>query len=56
MTKNAPIKETGTAMIGINVERQSPKNINTTSATKIKASRKVSITCSIEESKNLETS
>ena len=56
MTKNAPIKETGTAKIGINVERQSPRKINTTIATKIKASLKVSITCSIDASRNLETS
>ncbi|MNM77487.1 hypothetical protein D3C81_893400 [compost metagenome] len=56
MTKNVPISETGTAMIGIKVERQSPRKINTTMATKIKASRRVCITCSIEASRNWDTS
>ena len=41
MNINAPINDTGTAMVGISVERQSPKNINTTNATNIKASRRV---------------
>ncbi len=50
------MSETGTAKIGINVERQSPKKINTTSATKIKASKRVCNTLSIEASRNLETS
>ena len=54
--KNAPTKDTGTAIIGINVERQSPKNKNTTTATNIKASRRVCNTCSMEASKKLETS
>ena len=56
MTKKAPIKETGTAKIGIKVERQSPRKINTTKATYKKASLSVSITLSIDASKNLETS
>ena len=56
MTKKEPISDTGTAKIGIKVERQSPRNKNTTSATKINASRSVWITCSIEASKNCETS
>ena len=51
-----PINDTGTAIAGINVERQSPRNRNTTNPTKIKASTKVWITLSIEASKNLETS
>ena len=37
----APINEIGTAIIGINVERQSPKKMNTTNATNTKASPKV---------------
>ena len=41
ITAKAPIKETGTAMVGIMVERTSPKKINTTMDTKIKASNKV---------------
>ena len=45
-----------TAIIGIKVERQSPKKRNTTMATKIKASRNVCSTCSIEASKKLDTS
>jgi hypothetical protein len=39
--KNVPTNETGTASVGISVERQSPKNKNTTKATKIKASKSV---------------
>ena len=31
---NVPIKDTGTAIAGIKVERQSPKNKNTTKPTK----------------------
>ncbi|MNU04239.1 hypothetical protein D3C72_2485610 [compost metagenome] len=38
---NVPINDTGTAMVGINVERQSPKKRNTTIATKINASNNV---------------
>ncbi len=53
MTKNAPISDTGTARIGIRVERQSPRNRNTTRATRMKASRNVWITCSIEASRKL---
>ena len=53
---NAPIKETGTARIGMIVERQSPKKINTTKATSKNASIKVCNTFSIEASTNLETS
>ena len=41
MKKNVPIKDTGTAMAGIRVERQSPRNINTTKLTNKKASIKV---------------
>ena len=54
--KNAPTRDTGTAKIGIKVERQSPKKTKTTNATNIKASLSVCTTCSIEASKNLETS
>ncbi|MNE87728.1 hypothetical protein D3C80_1849620 [compost metagenome] len=56
MNTNVPTNETGTAIAGITVERQSPKKRNTTKPTKIKASTKVWITFSIEASKNLETS
>ena len=56
MKKKVPIKETGTAMAGIRVDLQSPKNINTTKLTSKKASIKVCITFSIEASKKLETS
>ena len=52
----APIKETGTAKIGIMVDLQSPKKINTTKATSKNASIKVCNTFSIEASTNLETS
>ena len=54
--KKVPIKETGTAIAGIKVDLQSPKNINTTKLTNKKASINVCITFSIEASKNLETS
>ncbi|MNS69904.1 hypothetical protein D3C86_1071600 [compost metagenome] len=56
MNTNVPTSETGTAIAGITVERQSPKKRKTTNPTKIKASIKVWITFSIEASKNLETS
>ena len=56
ITKNDPIKETGTAIIGINVERQSPKKRNTTMATRINASLSVCNTLSIEASKKFDTS
>jgi hypothetical protein len=41
ITANVPTNETGTAIVGINVERQSPKNRNTTIATNMKASNNV---------------
>src|SRR4051812_15031898 len=41
MNMNAPISDTGTANVGMSVERQSPRNTNTTSATNIKASLNV---------------
>ena len=56
ITKNAPTKDTGTAIIGIKVDLQSPKNKKTTIATSIKASLNVCNTCSIEASKKLDTS
>ena len=56
MDTNVPIRETGTARMGINVERQSPRKINTTRATSKNASMSVCITFSIEASKNFETS
>ncbi len=56
MTKKDPISDTGTAIIGIRVERQSPRKRNTTIATKIKASLRVCSTCSIEASRKLDTS
>ena len=54
--KNVPISDTGTAIAGINVERQSAKNKNTTSDTSKNASSKVCSTFSIEASKKVETS
>src|SRR5690606_19375703 len=56
ITKNAPTSDTGTANIGISVDLQSPRKTNTTIATKIKASLNVWTTCSIEASRNWETS
>ncbi len=56
MTAKVPIKETGTARIGIMAERQSPKNMNTTNATKMKASNNVWATLSIDAFKNREMS
>ena len=53
---NVPINDTGTARVGINVERQSPRNRNTTRATSTKASPRVCTTFSIEASRNAETS
>ncbi|MMZ70586.1 hypothetical protein D3C80_1361970 [compost metagenome] len=41
MNIKAPIRETGTAIVGIRVERKSPRNKNTTNATRINASPKV---------------
>ena len=46
------LRDIATARIGIKVERQSPRNIKTTRATSINASRSVSITCSIDASRN----
>ena len=54
--KNVPIRDTGTAIAGINVERKSPKKINTISATNKKASTNVRNTSCIEASKKLDTS
>ena len=39
--RNVPMRDTGTASVGISVERQSPRNTNTTSATRTNASNKV---------------
>ena len=41
MKAKVPISDTGTAIAGMIVERQSPKNKNTTKPTRIKASTKV---------------
>ena len=56
MKVKEPIKATGTAKTGINVERQSCRNIKTTKATRIKASISVLKTSSIEASRKRETS
>ncbi len=56
MTTKAPTRETGTASIGISVERQSPRKINTTIPTSINASINVCKTFSIEASTKVETS
>ena len=42
-----PKRDTGTAIIGITADLQSPKNMNTTMATSMKASNSVCITFSI---------
>ena len=42
-----PNRDTGTAIIGITADLQSPKNMNTTMATRMKASNSVCITFSI---------
>lgn len=55
-TMNVPMSDTGTASVGINVERQSPRNRNTTSDTSTKASNSVWTTFSIDASRKLETS
>ena len=46
--KNVPMRATGIAIAGINVERKSCKNMYTTKNTRINASTKVLITSSIE--------
>ena len=51
-----PKSDIGTAIIGMIEARQSPKKMNTTIATKIKASNKVCITFSILASKKRLTS
>ncbi len=55
-TTKGPTNEIGTAMTGMTVERQSPRNKKTTRVTRMNASRMVSMTCSIEAFKNLDTS
>ena len=42
-----PKRDTGTAIIGMTADLQSPKNMNTTMATRMKASNSVCITFSI---------
>jgi len=56
MKMKAPTSDTGTARVGISVERQSPRNTNTTTATSRKASISVWTTFSIEASRKSETS
>ncbi|MNR64455.1 hypothetical protein D3C85_1871080 [compost metagenome] len=56
MTTKVPMSETGTARVGIRVDRQSPRNTKTTSATSTKASASVWSTFSVEASRKLETS
>ena len=56
MDMKAPINDTGTAIIGMSVERKSPKKINTTNATRINASNKVCSTLSIDALTNCDTS
>ncbi|MNL42748.1 hypothetical protein D3C87_1652250 [compost metagenome] len=53
---NVPINDTGTAIAGIRVDRQSPKKRNTTIPTSTKASSSVGMTFSIDASRNLDTS
>ena len=47
-TANVPISDTGIARVGTSVDRQSCKNINVTSTTRITASIRVTTTSSIE--------
>ncbi|MNS78427.1 hypothetical protein D3C72_1120430 [compost metagenome] len=56
MIMKVPMSETGTARVGIRVDRQSPRNTNTTSATSTKASARVWSTFSVDASRKLETS
>ena len=56
MKMNAPTSDTGTASVGISVERQSPRKMKTTNATSTNASPSVWITCSIAASTKFETS
>ena len=54
--RKVPIKATGTAIIGISVERKSCKKIYTTMNTSTKVMIKVKITSSIDANKNSVTS
>ena len=56
MKKKVPIKETGTAMAGISVERKSCKKRYTTTNTNKKASNKVFNTEVMEASRKRDTS
>ncbi len=56
MKMKAPMSDTGTASVGMSVERQSPRKRNTTSATSTKASTSVCATLSIDALRKLETS
>ena len=56
MKKNVPTSDTGTARVGMSVERQSPRNKKTTRATNTNASNNVRKTSSMEASRNAETS
>ena len=55
-TKNVPMSETGTASVGISVDRRSPRNMYTTRQTSTNASSSVCSTFSIDASRNFETS
>ena len=56
ITENVPTSETGTANAGMSVERQSPRKMNTTNATRKNASISVCSTFSIDASRKVETS
>ena len=56
MNRKVPTSDTGTAIAGIRVERQSPRKIKTTSPTRINASTSVCNTFSIDASRNFDTS
>ena len=56
MKKKVPTSETGTARVGISVERQSPRKRKTTRATRTNASNRVWSTFSMDASRKADTS
>ena len=54
MPANAPIRLTGTAMVGMMVARMLPRNRNTTSTTRTNASKMVlSTSCTVSRTKSV---
>ncbi len=56
MKAKVPTSDTGTAIAGISVERQSPRKMKTTRPTSTNASTSVCSTFSIDASRNVDTS